>query len=74
MDGMLDHQQFLGTLRERIAQMGSQKAAAAAWGISQPYLCDILKGHRPPGPKLVGALGYERQMVYVPCRGQGEQG
>lgn len=65
MDAAMSHPQFLGALRDAIAAMGSQKAAALAWGISQPYLSDILKGKRLPGPKLVGALGYQRQTIYV---------
>jgi len=38
---------------------GSLRAKAKALGVSAPYLSDLLKGHRQPGPKLLAALGLE---------------
>lgn len=42
---------------------GSQISRAKKLGISPAYLCDLLKGKRQPGPKLLEALGLE--IVYV---------
>jgi transcriptional regulator with XRE-family HTH domain len=41
------------------AMPGSLRAKAKALGVSAGYLSDLLKGHRKPGPKLLGALGLE---------------
>lgn len=50
-----------------IAEMGSQRAAALALGISQAHLSDILRGHRNPGPKTLAALGLEEVTGYRPA-------
>lgn len=38
----------------------SLRAVALDLGVSAPYLSDIMRGHRPPGPKVLKALGIER--------------
>jgi transcriptional regulator with XRE-family HTH domain len=57
-------------LLERIRNeaAGSQKAAAKRLGVSEQYLCDVLKGRREPGKKLLDALGYRRVVVYEQVR------
>lgn len=55
---------FLDELRARIRGIGTQQAAAKQWGISGAYLCDVLKGRREPGAKLLDALGYRRLIFY----------
>lgn len=54
--------QYLSFLAQ---QHGSQRAAAQAWGISAPYLTDVLKGRREPGAKLLQALGIRKEVTYV---------
>ncbi len=59
----------LDTVMERLAKLvsqhGSQRAAAAALGISQPHFCDMIHGRRRPGPKTLKALGLEETVVYT---------
>jgi hypothetical protein len=59
-------------LRERIrlvvAAAGSQDVSAKRLGISPQYLCDVLKGRREPGTKLLDALGYRRVVMYEQVR------
>lgn len=43
---------------------GSQKAFADAHGISEQYVSDALLRRRPPGPKLLAAIGVERRVYY----------
>jgi predicted transcriptional regulator len=42
----------------------SQVSVAADLGIKPSYLCDLLKGRREPGPKVLKALGLERIVTY----------
>jgi Helix-turn-helix len=61
----MDEQAFAEYLDFLVRAQGSQAAAAAAWGISKPYLSDILHGRRLPGPKLLKALGVRREVRYL---------
>lgn len=47
-------------LRKRIDR-ASLRAVAKELGISAPYLSDIMREQRKPGPKVLNALGIERQ-------------
>lgn len=49
-----------------VEQHGSQRAAAAALGIGQTQLFDILNDRRKPGPKTLKALGLEAHVLYTP--------
>lgn len=51
-------------IKNRIEERGSQKALAKEWGISEAYLCDILKGNRAPGPKILNPLGMKKVIRY----------
>ena len=44
--------------------MGSQKAVAKHLGVSEMYLCDVLKYRREPGEKILKPLGYEKVIRY----------
>jgi hypothetical protein len=61
----MNEQNFANYLAFLVQAKGSQAAAAEAWGISKPYLSDILHGRRLPGPKLLKALGVRREVVYT---------
>ena len=43
----------------------SWKRVADALQVSQAFLCDLRKGRRQPGPKLLDALGLKRKVEYV---------
>ena len=49
--------------------MGGQSSFAKAHGISTAYVNDILQGRRLPGKKILDALGFEKQVFYVPKGG-----
>lgn len=60
-------------LRARFAVYGSGTNFAAANGISDEAILSILRGARQPGPDVLAALGWERQVFYrrvepCPCR------
>jgi transcriptional regulator with XRE-family HTH domain len=55
-------------IRVEVASAGSQEAAAKRLGVSAQYLCDVLKGRREPGKKLLDAIGYRRVVVYEQIR------
>ena len=42
----------------------SQSQVARDFGISAPYLCDLLAGRRDPGPKLLKAMGIVKEVIY----------
>lgn len=52
-------------LRGLVSTYASQAECAKALGISGAYLSDILQLRRDPGPAVLKALGFERQIVYV---------
>lgn len=58
-------------VRARLAaacvEAGSQKAWAAAHGVSGAYLCDVLKGNREPGESILFAMGLVRVVGYAPA-------
>jgi hypothetical protein len=55
---------LLEVIRREVAVSGSQGNAARRLRVSPQYLCDVLKGRREPGQKLLDALGYCRIAVY----------
>lgn len=52
-------------LRDLVAAMGTAKAAAESLGISDQYLCDILRGRRDISAALAHKLGFERRVIYI---------
>lgn len=54
----------LERLNELIAQRGSQAEFSKHSGVSQMYICDVLKGRRSPGPLLLDAIGMEAIVIY----------
>ena len=50
----------LERLREHVRRHGTQKAAAAALGIKEPYLSDILNENRRITPKILEKIGLEQ--------------
>lgn len=53
----------LERLRALVAQHGTHQATAAALGVSQAYLSDILKGARTVSPRMLALLGLQRIVV-----------
>ncbi len=47
-------------LQKLVDRLGSQKAAAAQLGISQPYLSDLLHGRRDVSDQMLVRLGLRR--------------
>jgi DNA-binding transcriptional regulator YdaS (Cro superfamily) len=43
---------------------GSQKAFAKQAGVSEQYICDIRRGRREPGAKILRYFGLERVVSY----------
>ena len=52
-------------LRKMADKAGSQRKLAKDIGISAMFLCDILKGRRDPGEKMLAAMGYKRRVRIV---------
>ena len=38
---------------------GTQRAAADAWGVTQPFVCAVLNGQRPVTAAMAADAGYE---------------
>ena len=68
MAALMTIEQVRARITRLIAETGSQRAAAAALGISQAHLSDILRGYRRPGPKTLEALGLEEFTGYRTAR------
>ena len=58
---MMNEDAFITALRRRRGSK-SLRQFARELGISAPYLHDVLRGSRNPGPKLLRALGLERSI------------
>lgn len=55
---------ILTLLQLRCDEAGSLGAWARVNGIAPAYVTDVLRGNRPPGPKITDALGVERVVSY----------
>lgn len=60
----MEHTEIVGKLAELVTVLGSQRAAALKLGITQAYLSDLILGKRKPGPRVLKALGIERDVTY----------
>ena len=56
----------ISELRKRLDKAGTQTALAKELGISKPYLSDILRGRRDPGPKVLEQIGIRRIVMFEP--------
>ena len=66
-------EQLLRFISRRIKQVGSQKAAAAAWGVSQQFLSDVLYKRKSPSARLLRALDVREEVRYVKARTHGQE-
>lgn len=64
----MNREQLIALLRQECEKAGGQTAWARAHGMSQPYVWDVLSGDKPPSPRLLRALGLEREVVYRKTR------
>lgn len=55
---MADEAAMVGLIHAAIAQAGSRKVFAGTVGVSEQFLCDVLKGRRAAGPRLAAHFGY----------------
>jgi len=51
-------------IRDKCMAMGSQKAVAEAFGVSQQFLGDVLLRNRALGKKMLAGLGLRRVVTY----------
>ena len=60
---LLSEKRLLVHIKQELKQYNDNRAAAClAWGISEGYLCDVLKGRKPPADTLSKAMGYRRKV------------
>jgi hypothetical protein len=57
---------LLAILRSECAAAGGQQAWARAHGFSPQYVCDVLKGRRDISEAMGNALGFMREVRFVP--------
>jgi hypothetical protein len=63
----LTQREVIRLLKKKAIALGSQKALADECGVSQAFLCDVLKTRRLPSEELAGAIGLRRiNAVFVP--------
>lgn len=55
-------------IRARCQQAGGQRAWAAAIGLSESYVSDVLNARREPGESILRALGLAKVVRYVEMR------
>ncbi len=60
-----NQEEIVERLRVACREAGSQRAFAAAHGMKSTYVCDVLRGFRPPGERILGALRLSRLVSYI---------
>lgn len=60
----MDIDELRAVLAGACEKAGGQSAWAKSHGLSAPYISDILKKRREPGPQVLDALGFERIITY----------
>lgn len=65
MKSALNRDEVTELIRDLIKQEGTQTAAAAKLGIVPPYLSDLLRGKRDPGPEVLSFFGLEKKIIYI---------
>jgi DNA-binding transcriptional regulator YdaS (Cro superfamily) len=51
-------------LKQLVHDVGDQKTAATQIGVSPTYLSEVIRGTKPPGPKILKAIGFRRVEAY----------
>lgn len=62
----LDVWQLRAQLRTACAAAGGQAKWAETARVSPAYVSDVLNGRREPGDAICRALGYRKQVEYIP--------
>lgn len=57
---------LIAILRSACAAAGGQQAWARAHGFSPQYVCDVLRGRRDVSEAMANALGFLREVRFVP--------
>ena len=60
----MTRKQVLDQLKAMVVRAGTQQAVANDLHVSAVYLGDVLHGNRPPGKKILRALGLSRVDTY----------
>jgi hypothetical protein len=63
---LLEARDIRRLLRTEVAEAGSQAAWARKAGIPRPDINKVLQGKKPPGKKMIGALGL--RVVFVTAK------
>ena len=56
----MNESQVIDRVRREVERAGSMRALAREWGVSPPYLSDVLNRRRTPGPSVLVPLGLRR--------------
>lgn len=56
----MDEQQVIERIKREVKRAGSYRALGREWGITPPYICDLIHGRRSPGAKVLKALGLRK--------------
>ncbi len=65
---MMDALDLCRLLRQRCREAGGQRAWAAANGVSEQYVSDVLNARREPGETMLRALGLRKVVRYAETR------
>ena len=62
----LDEDALRKLLKAKCTAAGGQAKWATTNSVSPAYVSDVLSGRRDPGESICRALGYKRQVHYIP--------
>lgn len=64
MENTVTERDLLKMLGERVQKVG-QSELGRQWEVTPQLLCDVLKGRRKFGTRLLDRLGYEERIIYI---------
>ena len=58
-------ERVIALLKEKTAEAGSMRSFAEQHDLCHTYVSDVAKGSKPPGPRILVALGLAKVVSYV---------
>lgn len=60
----MNRAEFYQLVRDGVRTAGSQRKAAALWGVTPQFVNDVTKERREPSPALLKAFGLRKVVTY----------
>lgn len=58
-------EQLTQKICDEVEKAGSLRSLGKRWGVSAMFLCDLRKGRRKAGPRILKILGLKREITII---------